>query len=116
MTGTSFSHTCEMDCTPPKMTMPTSTTMAMPTAQLGMPGIEDVMMPVMDGLDATRAIRAMERPDAALPIIAMTANLFDEDVAACLEAGMDGHIPKPLDAAQMLRTIVECIRRKRHDA
>lgn len=76
----------------------------------------DVMMPVMDGLDATRAIRAMERPDAALPIIAMTANLFDEDVAACLEAGMDGHIPKPLDAAQMLRTIVECIRRKRHDA
>lgn len=76
----------------------------------------DVMMPVMDGLDATRAIRAMERPDAALPIIAMTANLFDEDVAACLEAGMDGHIPKPLDAAQMLRTIVECIRRKKHDA
>ena len=76
----------------------------------------DVMMPVMDGLDATRAIRAMERPDAALPIIAMTANLFDEDVAACLRAGMDGHIPKPLDAAQMLRTIVECIRRKRHDA
>ena len=46
----------------------------------------------------------------------MTANLFDEDVAACLRAGMDGHIPKPLDAAQMLRTIVECIRRKRHDA
>lgn len=76
----------------------------------------DVMMPRMDGLEATRAIRAMERPDAALPIIAMTANLFDEDVAACLRAGMDGHIPKPLDAAQMLRTIVECIRRKRHDA
>lgn len=76
----------------------------------------DVMMPVMDGLDATRAIRAMDRPDADIPIIAMTANLFDEDVAACLEAGMDGHIPKPLDAAQMLRTIVECIRRKRHDA
>ena len=76
----------------------------------------DVMMPRMDGLEATRAIRSMERPDAALPIIAMTANLFDEDVAACLRAGMDGHIPKPLDAAQMLRTIVECIRRKKHDA
>lgn len=76
----------------------------------------DVMMPRMDGLDATRAIRSMERPDADIPIIAMTANLFDEDVAACLRAGMDGHIPKPLDAAHMLRTIVECIRRKRHDA
>lgn len=76
----------------------------------------DVMMPRMDGLEATRAIRSMERPDADIPIIAMTANLFDEDVAACLRAGMDGHIPKPLDAAQMLRTIVECIRRKRHDA
>lgn len=76
----------------------------------------DVMMPRMDGLDATRAIRSMERPDADIPIVAMTANLFDEDVAACLRAGMDGHIPKPLDAAHMLRTIVECIRRKRHDA
>ena len=76
----------------------------------------DVMMPRMDGLEATRAIRSMERPDADIPIIAMTANLFDEDVAACLRAGMDGHIPKPLDAAHMLRTIVECIRRKRHDA
>ena len=46
----------------------------------------------------------------------MTANLFDEDVAACLRAGMDGHIPKPLDAAQMLRTVAGCIRRKKHDA
>ena len=76
----------------------------------------DMMMPRMDGLEAARAIRAMERPDADIPIIAMTANLFDEDVAACLRAGMDGHIPKPLDAAQMLRTIAECIRRKHHDA
>ena len=76
----------------------------------------DVMMPRMDGLEATRAIRSMERPDADIPIIAMTANLFDEDVAACLRAGMDGHIPKPLDAAQMLRTVAGCIRRKKHDA
>ena len=76
----------------------------------------DVMMPRMDGLDATRAIRSMERPDADIPIIAMTANLFDEDVAACLRAGMDGHIPKPLDAAHMLRTVAGCIRRKHHDA
>ena len=76
----------------------------------------DMMMPRMDGLEAARAIRATERPDADIPIIAMTANLFDEDVAACLRAGMDGHIPKPLDAAQMLRTIAECIGRKHHDA
>ena len=76
----------------------------------------DVMMPRMDGLEAARTIRAMERPDADIPIIAMTANLFDEDVAACRQAGMDEHIPKPLDAAQMLRTIAGCIGRKHHDA
>ena len=75
--------------------------------------IADIKMPVMDGLDATRAIRAMERPDAALPIIAMTANLFDEDVAACLAAGMDAHIPKPLEAGQMIRTIAEWLERKK---
>ena len=64
MTGTSFSHTCEMDCTPPKMTMPTSTTMAMPTAQSGMPGIEDVIMPVMD-------VACTAEP---VPMVATTAN------------------------------------------
>ena len=73
----------------------------------------DMMMPVMDGLEATRAIRSMRRCDSDIPILAMTANLFDEDVAACLEAGMDGHVPKPLNAAQMIRAIAECIGRKR---
>ena len=73
----------------------------------------DVMMPVMDGYAATRAIRGMDRPDAQLPIIAMTANLFDEDVAACLAAGMDAHIPKPLEAGQMIRTIAEWLERKK---
>lgn len=73
----------------------------------------DVMMPEMDGLTATRIIRAMDRPDARLPIIAMTANLFDEDVAACLAAGMDAHIPKPLEAGQMIRTIAEWLERKK---
>ena len=73
----------------------------------------DMMMPVMDGLSATRAIRGMDRPDAQLPIIAMTANLFDEDVAACLAAGMDAHIPKPLEAGQMIRTIAEWLERKK---
>lgn len=73
----------------------------------------DVMMPELDGLSATRAIRGMDRPDARLPIIAMTANLFDEDVAACLAAGMDAHIPKPLEAGQMIRTIAEWLERKK---
>ena len=73
----------------------------------------DVMMPELDGLSATRAIRGMDRPDARLPIIAMTANLFDEDMAACLAAGMDAHIPKPLEAGQMIRTIAEWLERKK---
>lgn len=73
----------------------------------------DVMMPELDGLSATRAIRGMDRPDARLPIIAMTANLFDEDVEACLAAGMDAHIPKPLEAGQMIRTIAEWLERKK---
>lgn len=73
----------------------------------------DVMMPELDGLSATRAIRGMDRSDAQLPIIAMTANLFDEDVEACLAAGMDAHIPKPLEAGQMIRTIAEWLERKK---
>lgn len=73
----------------------------------------DVMMPELDGLSATRAIRGMDRSDAQLPIIAMTANLFDEDVAACLAAGMDAHIPKPLEAGRMIKTIAEWLERKK---
>lgn len=73
----------------------------------------DVMMPELDGLSATRAIRGMDRSDAQLPIIAMTANLFDEDVEACLAAGMDAHIPKPLEAGRMIRTIAEWLERKK---
>ena len=60
--------------------------------------IMDVMMPVMDGLEATKAIRMLEREDAKkIPIIAMTANAFEEDRKACLEAGMNEHIGKPID-------------------
>lgn len=73
----------------------------------------DVMMPELDGHAAARAIRGMDRSDAQLPIIAMTANLFDEDVEACLAAGMDAHIPKPLEAGQMIRTIAEWLERKK---
>jgi signal transduction histidine kinase len=62
----------------------------------------DVRMPVMDGLTAARQIRMLERPDAkTVPIIAMTADAFAEDIQKCLDAGMSGHISKPIDP-QML--------------
>lgn len=68
----------------------------------------DVMMPQMDGYEATRQIRRLPRTDArTLPIVAMTANAFTEDVQRCLESGMNAHIPKPLDVPQMLRTIAQ---------
>ncbi|MDE6101435.1 MAG: response regulator [Ruminococcus sp.] len=57
----------------------------------------DIRMPVMDGYEATRNIRAMERSDADIPIIAMTADAFAEDVAKAKECGMNGHIAKPID-------------------
>ena len=69
----------------------------------------DIMMPVMDGLTATRTIRALERPDTkTIPIIAMTANAFDEDARKCLEAGMNIHLPKPLDIQKLVATIAKC--------
>ena len=58
----------------------------------------DIRMPVMDGLTASRAIRALDRRDAAsIPIIAMSANSFDEDIAACIDAGMNAHVSKPIE-------------------
>lgn len=73
----------------------------------------DVMMPVMDGLTATRAIRALHRPDAqTIPIIAMTANVYAEDAKACLEAGMNAHIDKPLDIDKVIETVAECCAKK----
>jgi len=63
----------------------------------------DVQMPVMDGYEATRQIRAMDTPRAKIvPIIAMTANVFREDIERCLGAGMSAHIGKPLDFDEML--------------
>ena len=70
-----------------------------------------MMMPVMDGLSAARAIRSMERKDATvIPIIAMTANAFDEDRRRRREAGMDRHLAKPLDPLEIIRTINECVK------
>ena len=65
----------------------------------------------MDGLSAARAIRSMERKDATvIPIIAMTANAFDEDRRRSREAGMDRHLAKPLDPQEIIRTINECVK------
>ncbi len=73
----------------------------------------DVMMPVMDGLEATRNIRAMDREDAkVIPILAMTANAFEEDVSKVLEAGMNAHLAKPVDLSVMLRTIAKYVTKK----
>ena len=70
----------------------------------------DLMMPVMDGLEATRTIRNMQKEDAAsVVIIAMTANSFNDDVESCKAAGMNGHISKPLDFEKMAETIIRCI-------
>ncbi len=62
----------------------------------------DIRMPLMNGYQATKAIRSLDRPDAkAVPIIAMTANAFDEDVKMCIENGMDGHIAKPIEPEKL---------------
>lgn len=66
----------------------------------------DIQMPNMDGYTASRKIRGMEREDAkAIPIIALTANAFDEDRNKAFAAGMNGHIAKPIDVGRMVRTI-----------
>jgi len=66
----------------------------------------DVQMPVMDGFDATRRIRAYDAPNAgSIPIVAMTANVFREDIEQCLEAGMNDHVGKPLDMSVVLDLI-----------
>lgn len=62
----------------------------------------DVRMPVMNGYEATQAIRALARADATLPIIAMTADAFAEDVERCLAAGMNAHLSKPMDIHKLM--------------
>jgi len=71
----------------------------------------DVQMPGMDGLTATQCIRSMDVPQAALiPIIAMTANVFREDVDKCMDAGMNDHIGKPIDYEDMIMKLKKYLR------
>ena len=68
----------------------------------------DVQMPVMNGYEATKAIRTSGRPDAeTIPIVAMTANAFAEDVKAALDAGMNAHVSKPVDPDRVLEVLRE---------
>ena len=67
-------------------------------------------MPVMNGYDATREIRALsDKRLADIPIVAMTANVFQEDIQAAHNAGMDGHIAKPLDVKVMMQTLSDIL-------
>ncbi len=71
----------------------------------------DIMMPVMDGLDATRAIRAMEREDCRqIPIVAMSANAFDDDMKKSVECGMNGHLSKPVEVEKLYKMLRDVLR------
>ncbi|MDR0454010.1 MAG: response regulator [Deferribacteraceae bacterium] len=66
----------------------------------------DIQMPIMDGYEATKEIRMLNRPDAGVvPIIAMTANAYKEDIEEALYSGMDGHLPKPVDITNVMKTL-----------
>lgn len=70
----------------------------------------DIRMPNMDGIEATKNIRRLEREDAGkIPVIAMSANAYSEDIKACYSAGMNGHISKPIDMQLLYRTLADCI-------
>ncbi|MBQ1448554.1 MAG: response regulator [Coriobacteriales bacterium] len=70
----------------------------------------DMRMPVMDGLEATRVIRSMEREDAkTVPIIALTANAFDEDVQRSMQAGLNAHLSKPVEPEALFDTLENLI-------
>ena len=70
----------------------------------------DIQMPVMDGYEATRAIRALENKDLAnIPVLAMTANAFKEDELAAMEAGMQAHIAKPVDVGLLMKTLASVL-------
>jgi len=70
----------------------------------------DIQMPAMDGLEATKHIRSLPRPDAkTIPIIAMTANAFTEDIKNCIQSGMNAHVAKPIDTEILYQTLDTCL-------
>ena len=74
----------------------------------------DIQMPVMDGYEATRQIRSLDNEELAdIPILAMTANAFNEDKQAAMEAGMQAHIAKPVDVGVMMKTLTEVLKEAR---
>ena len=71
----------------------------------------DMQMPVMNGLEATAAIRKLDSETVKhIPIIALTANAYHEDIQKCLAAGMNAHLSKPINIDRAVRTIIECAR------
>ena len=71
----------------------------------------DIQMPIMNGYEATAAIRKLENKKLAnIPIIAMTANAFSEDVQAAKNAGMNSHIAKPIDVPKMLEVLADILK------
>ena len=76
----------------------------------------DIMMPVMNGYEAAKMIRSLDREDAkVIPIIAMTANAFTEDKMRAKEAGMDEHIAKPVDGKLLVKVINELVKRNQRE-
>jgi CheY-like chemotaxis protein len=74
----------------------------------------DIQMPVMDGYAATKEIRSLENKKlAAIPIIAVSANAYDEDVKASLAAGMNGHIAKPIDVKKLMMALSRVLKSKK---
>lgn len=72
----------------------------------------DIRMPVMDGLSAARTIRALNRPDAEVPIIALSANAYEDDIKNCAEAGMNAHIAKPFNPEALYNELAEQIEKR----
>jgi CheY-like chemotaxis protein len=71
----------------------------------------DMQMPVMDGVDATRTIRSLSDPAKnSIPVVAVTANAFVDDVRTCLDAGMDAHVCKPVNVDSVIKALLAATR------